>query len=111
MSDSESSDLIDSEAGLEEEDNQLLSSENEEMDEIDEGEENEEEKEESDGDEDNGPEELFYDDGIDDDDDVNDDSSDLSENEVKLNNDELKRINMDDFSSDDEVIMLVNNNP
>ena len=103
MSDSESSELYDSEAGLEEEEDQLLSSENEENEE--ENEESEEENEESDIQEEQGdePEELFYDDGMDDNEDENDDSSEISEEEVKLTNDELKRINLDDFSSDDEV--------
>ena len=77
MSDSESSELYDSEAGLEEEEDQLLSSENEESDQEDE--ENEEENEENDIQEEQGdePEELFYDDGMDDNEDENDDSRDV----------------------------------
>ncbi|KAK8819896.1 hypothetical protein WA538_001999 [Blastocystis sp. DL] len=87
MSDSESSDLIDSEAGLEEnEDEQLLSSNSEdqptEESERDvETEENEEETSEDDEDEE-------------------EETSD--EEEKKLTQDELKRLYLDDFSSDDE---------
>lgn len=103
MSDSESSDLVDSEAGLEEEDSQLLSSENDEMDNNSEIDQEEGEEEDSNGEVDDGPEELFYDDGIEDDEEDENDSSEVSENEIKLTHDELKRINLDDFSSDDEV--------
>ena len=88
MSDSESSDLIDSEAGLEEnEDEQLLSSNSEDQPtEESEGdvetEENEEETSE---------------------DDEDDEEETSDEEEKKLTQDELKRLYLDDFSSDDEV--------
>ncbi|KAK8830975.1 hypothetical protein WA577_003675 [Blastocystis sp. JDR] len=102
MSDSESSELIDSEAGLDmEEDEQLTSTSNAEEP-TTEGEENEEEMEDAEGSQGDDVEEAFYDDGLGDEEEEEADSSADSEGQAKLTEDELRRIHMDDFSSDDE---------
>ena len=102
MSDSESSELIDSEVGLEEDDAGLLSSDNDESKEIT-SQEEESEGENEDGD--SGadvPQEVFLSDSDIEEEEVEDDSSEDSEEERKLTEEELRRINLDDFSSDDE---------
>lgn len=103
MSDSESSDLIDSEAGLEEnEDEMLLSSEAEEESLNSSVEEDDSENEEEDS-----PEELFMEDEEGDEDEEEDEEDNSSADEDrKLTEDELHRLYLDDFSSDDEVSVL-----
>ena len=92
MSDSESSELVDSEAGLEEmEDENLLSSGSD--DDINESSDDEELIEDE-----NNVEEVFLEDSEED-----EELSSEDEEEKKLTEDELRRIHMDDFSSDDEV--------
>ena len=105
MSDSESSELIDSEVGMEEEENSdFNSSDNggsEENHSESESDEVENENEESDQ---NSVQEVFMSDSDIDGEEVSDDSSEESEEERKLTEEELRRINLDDFSSDDEVL-------
>ena len=92
MSDSESSELVDSEAGLEEmEDEKLLSSDPEDNS-------NESSDEEELDEEENNVEEEFLEDSGED-----EELSSEDEEEKKLTEDELRRIHLDDFSSDDEV--------
>lgn len=100
MSDSESSDLIDSEAGLEEnEDELLLSSEEGEELMSASGEEDDSEMEEEES-----PEEVFMEDEEgEEEEEEDDDDDDSAEEDRKLTEDELHRLYLDDFSSDDEV--------
>ena len=100
MSDSESSDLIDSEAGLEEnEDELLLSSEEGEELMSASGEEDDSEMEEEES-----PEEVFMEDEEGEEEEEDEDSDNESaEEDRKLTEDELHRLYLDDFSSDDEV--------
>lgn len=92
MSDSESSELVDSEAGLEEmEDEKLLSSDPEDNS-------NELSNEEELNEEEESVEEEFLEDSGED-----EELSSEDEEEKKLTEDELRRIHLDDFSSDDEV--------
>lgn len=103
MSDSESSELIDSEAGLDMEEDEQLTSTSDAEEPTTEGEENEEEIEDAEGSQGDDVEEAFYDDGLGDEEEEEADSSADSEGQAKLTEDELRRIHMDDFSSDDEV--------
>ena len=112
MSDSESSELIDSKVGMEEEENSdFNSSDNggsEENDSESESDEVENENEESDQ---NSVQEVFMSDSDIEEEEVSDDSSEESEEERKLTEEELRRINLDDFSLYYEALVeLIHNN-